>query len=175
MNTREDIQDSWTNDSKKMTTLPKTVCLVSLILPLIISGCKDRFPVRVETIHVVNNADHAIQSAVPYTDGPFYPDTALTEIVTWSMQETPPGRIAYYDHHGKGSLAALIESTPEGLISIYVFHPDTLAIHSNQVIIDGYKVLARYDLTLGDLETLDFFVPYPPSDAMGEMRVYVPQ
>ena len=153
--------------------MSKIVFVFGLYLILIANSCKDDFPARIETIYVVNNADHNIESAVPYTDGPFYPDTALTEIVTGSMQNTPPGRNAYYDHHGTGSLAALIESTPEGLISIYVFHPDTLANYSDQEIIDDYNVLARYDLTLSDLETLNFFVPYPPSEVMSGMRVYM--
>ncbi|MCA1763551.1 MAG: hypothetical protein ABR574_07885 [Cryomorphaceae bacterium] len=152
----------------------KIMFVLSLYLVLVSNSCKEDFPARIETIHVVNNADHNIESAVPYTHGPFYPDTALTEIVTGSMQKTPPGRNAYYDHHGTGSLAALIESTPEGLISIYVFHPDTLANYSDQEIINDYNVLTRYDLSLSDLETLDFFVPYPPSEAMNEMQIYIP-
>lgn len=154
--------------------MSKIILVLGFYLALIANSCKDDIPIRLETIHVVNNADHNIESAVPSSGGPFYPDTALTEIVTGSMQNTPPGRNAYYDHHGTGSLAALIESTPEGLISIYVFHPDTLANYSDQEIIDDYNVLARYDLTLSDLETLDFFVPYPPSEAMNDMRIYMP-
>lgn len=151
------------------------MCSIAFCLILVANSCKDDFPAPIETIYVVNKADHNIESTVPHNDGPFYPDTTLSEILAGSMQNTPPGRNAYYDHHGTGSLAELLESTPEGLITVYLFHPDTLAIYSDQEIMDDYKVLARYDLSLTNLETLDFFVPYPPSEVMDSMQVYLPQ
>ena len=146
---------------------------VSIYMLLGFSACED-FPVPVERIHVVNNSDHNIRSHIPLSNGPFYPDTSLSTVISGSMQNTPPGRKAYFDHHGRGSIAELLEASPLGLVSIFVFHPDTLADYSDEVITEDYKVLARYDLSLSDLETLDFFVPYPPSEAMSGMQVYLP-
>jgi hypothetical protein len=111
---------------------------------------------------------------VPIRTGPFYPDSSLINLMGQSMQQTPPERKAYYDHDGRGSIAEYLEASPLGLVSIYIFHPDTLAAYSDEEVIEDYKVLARYDLSLLDLETLDFFVPYPPSEAMSEMQVYLP-
>jgi hypothetical protein len=156
-----------------MTPTLKNGIVLSLYFILLSSSCKD-IPTRIETIYVVNNSDHNIESVVPYHQGPFYPDTSLVSIVSGSMQNTPPGRNAYYDHRGRGSIAELLEASPLGLISVYIFHPDTLTAYTDEEIVENYNVLARYDLSLSDLESLDFFVPYPPSEAMDSMQIYIP-
>jgi|SRR5690554_3001533 len=151
----------------------RTVGIILLSVFFLAGSCED-FPGVKETIHIQNQTNHSIESSVALRNGPYYPDTSLVTIVNGSMQNTPPGRNAYFDYHGRGSIAERLEVSPLGLVSIYIFHPDTLAEYSDQEIIDDYKVLVRYDLTLSDLETLDFFVPYPPSEAMNGMRIYMP-
>ena len=147
--------------------------LLGLFIILSSSSCED-IPVIRERIHVVNNSSHNIESSAPLRNGPFYPDTSLITVVQGSIQETTPGSKAYFDFHGRGSISEYLEASPQGLVSIYIFHPDTLAAYTNTDVIEGYKVLARYDLSLANIETLDFFVPYPPSEAMDSMQVYIP-
>jgi len=156
-----------------MKSTNNLVTLLGLSIVLSSSSCED-IPVIRETIYVVNNSDHNIESSAPLRNGPFYPDTALTLVIKEPIQETPPGHKAYFDFHGRGSIAEYIENSPQGMVSVFIFHPDTVAAYSNEQIIEDYKVLARYDLSLSDLETLDFFVPYPPSEAMDAMQVYIP-
>ncbi len=57
-------------------------------------------------------------------------------------------------------------------ISIYLFHTDTIERYSWKEICEDYLVLKRYDLSLSDLKKLKFKVPYPPTPAMKEMKMY---
>ncbi len=156
-----------------MKSLHNFVMFLGLSILLTLSSCED-IPVIRERIRVVNNSDHNIESSAPLRNGTFYPDTSLTTVVKGSLQETTPGSKAYFDFHGRGSIEEYLEETPLGLVSIFIFHLDTLGAFSDDQIVEGYKVLARYDLSLADLETLDFNVPYPPSEAMDSMQVYIP-
>lgn len=63
---------------------------------------------------------------------------------------------------------------PSDTLSIYIFHTDTLNKYPWKKICDEYMVLKRYDLSLGDLKQLKFTVPYPPSPAMSNMKMYPP-
>ena len=39
----------------------------------------------------------------------------------------------------------------------------------------NYAIEARYDLSLADLEKLNFTVPYPPDISMKGMKIYYPK
>src|SRR6056297_3148236 len=65
-----------------------------------------------------------------------------------------------------------ISYLPLDTLSIYFFHPDTLSTYDWNEIRSGYKVLKRYDLSIDDLTSLNFTVPYPPTPEMENMRQY---
>ena len=43
----------------------------------------------------------------------------------------------------------------------YVFSVDTLEKYSWEEIREGYKILKRYDLSMDDLDSLDWTITYP--------------
>ena len=63
---------------------------------------------------------------------------------------------------------------PGDTLSIYLFHVDTLAKYSIDEIREDYKVLQRYDLSLEDLEHLDYKLSYPPDAKMSGVKMYPP-
>ncbi len=56
--------------------------------------------------------------------------------------------------------------------SILIFDVETLNNKSWKEISDNYLVLCRYDLSGQDIKTLNSVIPYPPSPAMKDMKMY---
>lgn len=51
-------------------------------------------------------------------------------------------------------------------MSIFIFDLDTLEYYNWDGIRNSYKVLKRYDLSIENLEELDFIVSYPSTNWM---------
>jgi len=43
-----------------------------------------------------------------------------------------------------------------------------------ETIREEYKVLKRYDLSIEDIQLLNYEIPYPPTEVMRGMRMYPP-
>lgn len=87
-----------------------------------------------------------------------YPDTALQGSKP-AMRTIQPDQSASWDI--SLSFDKFFKELPTDTLSIYLFHPDTLAKYDWDVVRNEYKVLKRYDLSLGDLENTGFKVTYP--------------
>ena len=57
---------------------------------------------------------------------------------------------------------------------IYIYNKETLKNHTLQEIYENYLVAARYDLSLDDVKILNYRIPYPPTEDMSEMKIYIP-
>ena len=68
----------------------------------------------------------------------------------------------------------MIRDLPKDTLSVFIIHDDTIKKYRWQEIREGYKILKRYDLSLGDLTTLNFTIPYPPDEEMKDMKMYPP-
>lgn len=116
-----------------------------------------------------NNSNHKIDVFVAdHNKG--YPDTTLTSqraTVNIDIQKV---------HYEDFSLEyeKVFSYLPSDTLSIYIFHTDTLKKYSWDIIKERYMVLKRYDLSLDDLKKLDYTVPYPPSSAMSNMKMFPP-
>ena len=55
---------------------------------------------------------------------------------------------------------------------VYVFDADVVENTSWEVVARDYLVLKRYDLTLEDLQRLDWKITYPPTEAMKDVKMY---
>jgi hypothetical protein len=56
----------------------------------------------------------------------------------------------------------------------FVLDAYTWEHESSQTIIDNYLVLQRYDLGLEDIQKLGWSLPFPPTEAMKDMKMYPP-
>ena len=56
----------------------------------------------------------------------------------------------------------------------FIIDLDTLNTYSWEEIKEGYKILQRYDLGGRDIESLNYTIPYPPTEAMRDMKMYPP-
>jgi hypothetical protein len=68
----------------------------------------------------------------------------------------------------------LYNAFPEDSISMHIFffHPDTISKYSWEEIKNGYRVMYRYDLSLSDLERLNYRLTYPPNASMEEVKIW---
>ncbi len=142
-------------------------------LPTLFSGCKDVFPKS--SITFVNGADTDIGYYFAFggEGGIMYPDTIPPLTLTPPFPQALIGQSGYYDCNCTEE--EIFESIPSDTLSLYMFHPDTLAKYEWQQILDDYNILKRYDLSLEDLRRLDFKVTYPPDTNMEGVRMYPPQ
>ena len=159
-----------------MRNLICLMTLVWLLLLILSSGCKDTLPKSSITLMNSSDMDISYYFAFGGEGGILYPDTTLS---TLSATLTPPfpearkGQSGYYDCHCTEE--EIFEFIPSDTLSLYIFHPDTLAKYEWQKIIEDYKILKRYDLSLGDLQRLGFEVMYPPNANTDGIQMYPPE
>ena len=61
-----------------------------------------------------------------------------------------------------------------GTVYVYVFDSEVVENTPWEVVARDYLVLKRYDLTLEDLQRLDWKITYPPTEAMKDVKQYPP-
>ena len=66
------------------------------------------------------------------------------------------------------------ENTLKDTLYIFIFEEDVLANHSWADVVDKKLILQRYDLSLKDLQQLNWQISYPPSEQMKDMKMYPP-
>ena len=60
------------------------------------------------------------------------------------------------------------------MVYVYVFDAAIVENTAWDVVARDYLVLKRYDLTLADLQRLDWKITYPPTEAMKDVKQYPP-
>ena len=102
-----------------------------------------------------------------------YPDTILPETNRYIVYNMEKELSSGLEHHFP-TWEKYFSLLPRDTLSIYIFHSDTLNKYPWNIVKEKYMILKRYDLSLSDLKQLDFKVPYPPSSAMSNMKMYPP-
>lgn len=137
----------------------KTLIIILFITNLI--KCENINMDKKYAINLLNNAEHSIGCyfALGGKYGTLYPDTVLPATNQYIIKEIKSGSRYIYDSGIKWNeiFSKLLQDT----LSIYIFHTDTLKQNSWEEIKNGYKVLKRYDLSLEDLENLNWELTYP--------------
>jgi len=100
-----------------------------------------------------------------------YPDTTLP-LTDPSLQILFPYEkgLAYItsDRYEK-----IIKDLPKDTLSVFFIHVDLSQKYTTwQEIRENCDILKRYDLSLTDLQILNFTIPYPPSKTMKGMKMY---
>jgi hypothetical protein len=57
---------------------------------------------------------------------------------------------------------------------IFVLDMQVLENYPIDTIMNNYMILQRYDLTISDLQRLDWQIVYPPNEAMKDVKMYPP-
>ena len=64
------------------------------------------------------------------------------------------------------------EGKPE--LQIYILDVHIFDTNSWKTVVEDYLILQRYDLTPDDVKALNWSIPYPPTPAMKNMKMYPP-
>lgn len=59
-------------------------------------------------------------------------------------------------------------------VSVFVFNKDTFEMYGYENVRQNYRILVRYDLSISDIRSLQFCLPYPPDESMKNMKMYPP-
>jgi hypothetical protein len=125
--------------------------IVTLIL-LLFNSCADQPEIH-HYIDLVNNTNNSYYAFPSYNspDTLFYSFESATEIL--------PNEIK-----GIGSIIGwenLIETIEDKTLIIFLVDKDTLTKYSNNDIVNNYRISRRYDLTVTELDSLDWTITYP--------------
>ena len=66
------------------------------------------------------------------------------------------------------------EDFPAGYYSVFILSYETYLKKGWEGIRDDYDILVRYDLTYDNLKTLNDTIPFPPTEAMKDMKMWPP-
>jgi hypothetical protein len=167
---KQNIQEKIGGKGMKKNFFIQVMGLI-IILPLICCGkcaMDYKYPIILK-----NNSDYSIDCyfALGGKYGIYYPNN-LPDTNIYLIRGIKQKKDYYYDSSSKWD--EVFSYLPSDTLSIYIFHTDTLTKYPWEEVRDKYMVLKRYDLSLSDLEKLKFNVPYPPSPAMSNMKMYPP-
>lgn len=152
----------------------KTVILLAVSFFLISGSCeKNPFVETFYTITVINQSTQMIYF-LPYDKFSEiqYPDTTLPASKPHAVL-LGPGANFFMDKREPWSEE--INELSADTLTLVFFDKFVYEDSSWADIKNHYLVIKRYDLSLQDLERLDFDVPYPPNETMEGMQMYPPE
>jgi hypothetical protein len=148
-----------------------SVMVVIVMLLTMSFSCEDKLFPRI-SIGIINDSLHDIRyfTTISEPGGLIYPDTVLPRDISLAFRLAKSKNSSYLDFNMTGK--DLFSGIPSDTLSIYIFHPDTLALYDWETIRAEYNVLVRYDLSFEDLERLDWKVFYPPNEKMEGVKMF---
>lgn len=126
-----------------------------------------RYPIMIK-----NNAEYSIgfYMALVRQEGTSYPDTLLPINNKYIVYNILSNTKFYEDFSVE--LKYIFDELPKDTLSVFIFNQDTLNTNSWETIRHDYKILKRYDLSLQDLEMLNYEVPFPPSQKLANIKQF---
>ena len=156
------------------TIIMKKEHLIFLCFSIIVFQSCDNFGDTFYLIELNNKSNHNIRFAVGTAGTQYvYPDTLITQ--NKSDMGLAPLSSGTNTFIGKGTpWEDRFKELPKDTLSFYIFNQDTLNTYLWETIRNEYKIMVRYDLSIQDLELLDYKIIYPPSEQMKNVRMYPP-
>lgn len=79
---------------------------------------------------------------------------------------------AFFDILSKKEWDEVLKELPADTLSIFIFDAMVYEGTEWEEIRNDYKILKRYDLSIEDLERLNYTVTYPPTEEMKGIKMY---
>jgi hypothetical protein len=99
-----------------------------------------------------------------------YPDTLIPNRYEM-LNGLPAQKDGYYYEQSEKYKKVFAKKLPKDTLSIFIFNGFVTADDWQQIR-NNYDVVKRYDISLGDLERLNFTLVYPPNSAMSGIKMY---
>ena len=168
---------------------------ILVVVSLILTACPTCDFTSVYT-NIVNNSEHNISVywASTAANTSAYPDTLLPNNPTLCGTDvyelidgpiSPDGGLATFEYptnlESFKKLFSRKEHLPEGILSVFILHTDTLNSYTWEQIKAKNKYIVRYDLSYDDIvrfatseDINEFNIPFPPTEAMRNMKMWPP-
>jgi len=143
--------------------------ILMFIVCLTLGSCEP--PTQTYKFRIINNSDMTLYFDPNVSNrANVYPDTLIREtkvqLKIWPHTASHQGGII--------STEEVFRRHNIDTLSIYFFDAETVDNIPWETIREEYKVLKRYDLSLEDIQFLDYEISYPPTEQMKDMRMYPP-
>lgn len=142
--------------------------LFCLIVTMALTSCEHY--IQEYVILLKNDSNYKINSYAATTQESAYPDTLIIEN-KFAWATTPGNSISFAVSK---PWEEVLEKLPKDTLSIFIFDSDTLENNSWDTIKGEYKILKRYDLSIENIQLLNYDIPYPPTEVMKDMKMYPP-
>lgn len=139
----------------------KNIKIIATIISIfVLTNSCEEFMEKWYAIKIQNNTDKVIFVSVGCDKyGLFsYPDTILNTTKP-SLLSVSPNDYNYLRSSIKWE--EIVKEQPEGKLSLYFFNSDTINSYDWAHIKDGNRVMKRIDLSLEDLERMNWTITYP--------------
>ncbi len=122
-------------------------------------------------IKVNNNYDKSVYYSIVHS----YPDTSLygrgTGPRVYAFQYKV-GASSSNRFNIKSSWENLFSELPQDTLMVFIFDANILELRGWEYAQKNYQILQRYDLSIEDLNRIDFNITYPPHDSMKGIKMY---
>ncbi|MDX1628526.1 MAG: hypothetical protein R3345_07490 [Fulvivirga sp.] len=132
--------------------------LLIISVSLICAGCPDEDQITDSTVTIINKTNESI---IYYSINKPKADTLLTSIPYPITVENSDSVETNSSAKFGGPFKKLLNDSSSDILMIYLFSRDTIEQVAWERIVDENLILRRYDLTLEDLEAMDWTVEYP--------------
>ena len=139
--------------------------ILCFFIIILIIGCDDSKSDDYN-VYVKNASGQDIYACCGY----FYPDTTFQRYIYKPEIKNNSKNIALPYNR----VFVLRPEIREDTLSVFIISSDAMEKCSWNDIASDYNILCRYDLSSQDILQLDYTIPYPPSPAMKDMKMYPP-
>lgn len=153
--------------------MKKILLILCCCLLFTATTCYWECDTRHQTIKFYNATDYVIYISQNY----HYPDTSLVHerdvsVFTGSYNveaHSVNGEALNCDRPYEIELG-----NSEDTLMVFVYNADTLAFYGWEYVKEHYLIAQRYDLSLGDLQQLNWRLQFPPSPKMQNIKMWPP-
>jgi hypothetical protein len=143
----------------------------ALCLMIILSSCGYSIVIGIE-----NQSNRNVVFVMDLNSGSIIPDTVLP--VSYEREEIKKKSFSLFiavRHSGKQrDLGDMYQAISLDTVYYYFIDADTLSYYGAEDVRTHNRILVRYDLSIDDVELLKETIPYPPTPAMRDMKMYPP-
>ena len=154
--------------------MKKRLAFILLSFVFMSNTCKNENENCQSTIAFINNSEDSLYVTALIS----YPDTLQLKYSANpqgnSYMKTLPKEKNTMALRGNDCIEKeFIYEIPDTLM-VFIINSKVVENNTWQKIGDNYMVLQRYDLSLQDLQQLNWQISYPPTEAMKDMKMYPP-
>lgn len=147
-----------------MKAIMRSLILIVIFQLTVFSQCDKIIMDKRYPLFLVNKSNQSLAYYLAIDDGissnTAYPDTLLP-VDKITSGTVPPFETKMIEDSGLKWEIIFDTYLPQDTLSVFIFNADTLSSVSWSKIREEYLILKRYDLSLSDLEEMDWTITYP--------------